>query len=148
MSNLPNITCPVSAQRVNENVVRVVALQVLLLAVLGIYSFNFYISIFLAADFAIRTFTSGKWSILRFVALQINAGMKIKPTFVDAAPKKFAAGVGILFSVLIATFQYFHYPLLAYSVGGILVICAFLEGVIGYCVGCTVYTLVVKPFAK
>lgn len=143
-----DISCPVSAERVNENVVRTVALEVLMLAIISLSAANYIISGILAADFAIRAFTKGDFSVLRFIALQINKILQLKIVPIGAAPKKFAAGVGFVFALSISVFQYLQMPYAAYSIGAILLICAFLEGVLGFCVGCVVYTLAVRPFLK
>jgi hypothetical protein len=148
MSTYSDINCPISEERVNENVVRTVALLVFLLVSLSLYLNSCYISGFLAIDFATRAFTNGKWSILRFIALQLNQLLKIKPVSIDAAPKKFAAGLGIIFSIAIACLQYFQLPIAAFAIGAILLICAFLECVLSFCVGCLVYTLVTKLLIK
>ncbi|MDX2195818.1 MAG: DUF4395 domain-containing protein [Cytophagales bacterium] len=135
-----DITCPVSPQRVNENVVRTVAVFVLMIATLSLYLNLYVLSAFLAVDFAIRAFTDGRASLLKNISKYLVQVLKIGERPIDAAPKKFAAGVGALFSISISLLQIFHFPYAAYAVGGILFICAFLEGFVGFCVGCVIYS--------
>src|ERR1017187_5447459 len=105
MKNNNELVCPVSAERVNENAVRTVAVISLVLVLLSLYLNNFVISGFLALDFMLRAFFNGKASALKALAKGFvrYAGLGNKP--VDAAPKKFAASLGLVFALLISGFQ-------------------------------------------
>ena len=144
-----NIICPISADRVNENVARVGAFFVILLTLAGLFTGFWPLFFALGADFALRSFTSGELSPIRFAAKWtakqvLNLGEK--PT--DAAPKKFAAGVGVAFSLAIGLLLLLQWNTAALVVGGILLTCAALESFLGFCVGCVVYTALVVPFLK
>ena len=64
--------------------------------------------------------------------------LRLSPKPVDAAPQKFAARIGIVFSALSGLL----------FVAGVLVVCATLEAALGYCVGCKVYALLPRPLAR
>jgi len=100
----------------------------------------------LAADFYLRAFTTGKYSPIKIAARHFGnyVGVGLKPT--DAAPKKFAAGIGLVFTIAIANLQWFGFTVLADSLGTMLLICAILESFFGYCLGCVIYTFTVAPF--
>lgn len=139
MSELLNESCPVSGVKVNENVVRVIALYTVIITSVSLY-FNLYaLTFLLSVDFAIRAFTDGEYSVLRLLALKTVSVLNIKAKPVDAAPKKFAALLGYLFSINIFVFQFFEITIIAHVLGFMLVACALLEGVLGFCVGCVVY---------
>lgn len=142
------VSCPISAERVNENVVRIIAAMVVVIASYSVLYLNFYAIIFLTVDFATRAFTSGKLSLLKFIALKIVKGLAIanKPT--DLAPKKFAATLGFAFCAIIGLcylFQ-FYYAVIALTI--VLIVFAILESVFAICVGCYVYSFWQSIFKK
>ena len=140
------ITCPISAEKVNENIARVVAFFTILVVVTGAYFKLPILIALLAADFFLRAFTNGRYSPLKYLARRSSdyLGLDEKPT--DAAPKKFAAGIGLLFSIAIAGLLWFHYDVAVYLLAGVLLICAGLESFKGFCLGCVIYTFFILPF--
>jgi hypothetical protein len=140
------ITCPVSAVKVNENIARVVAFFTILVVITGTYFKLPILIALLAIDFFLRAFTNGKYSPLKYLARRSSdyLGLDEKPT--DAAPKKFAAGIGLFFSLAIAGLLWFHFDTAAYLLSGVLLICAGLESFKGFCLGCVIYTFLILPF--
>lgn len=134
------LSCPVSAERVNENVIRIIALMVVLIATYSVLYLNFYAILFLTIDFATRAFTSGKYSLLKFLALKIANGLSIvnKPT--DLAPKKFAATLGFIFSAVICVCYLFNFLYAAIALTIVMLVFAVLESAFAICVGCYVYS--------
>ncbi|RZK74795.1 MAG: DUF4395 family protein [Pedobacter sp.] len=96
------VSCPISVERVNENVIRVIALLVITMALSSIFYLGIYAVLFLVIDFATRAFTSGKFSLLKFFALNIAKGLKLPNKVTNLAPKKFAATLGFVFCLLIS----------------------------------------------
>ncbi len=140
------VSCPVSAVKVNENIARVVAFFTILVVITGAYFKLPILIALLAIDFFLRAFTNGKYSPLKYLARRSSdyLGLDEKPT--DAAPKKFAAGIGLFFTLAIAALQLFHYDVASYSLAALLLICAGLESFKGFCLGCVIYTFLVLPF--
>ncbi|MBL7889803.1 MAG: DUF4395 domain-containing protein [Bacteroidia bacterium] len=139
-----NITCPVSAGRTDENVVRAVALLTLIISAFVLITDNYLLSLFLFADFVLRGFNLGKYSVLRFVSKYIVEVLNIKPKPIDSAPKLFAAKIGIVFALLIFIAQILNLYALFISAILVLIACAFLESVFGICLGCYFYTILNK----
>lgn len=135
-----NLQCPVSPLRTDENVVRIIAFQVVLLTLLSIWASNPFLFLFLFFDFSIRAFTDGKWSILRQIGMQLSSLLKLKKKVIPAEPKKFAALLGSIFSIVVSGFYFMHFEIAASSIGLILVLCAVLESFLGICIGCHFYT--------
>jgi hypothetical protein len=132
---------------VEENAVRFVAGQVVILSVIVLITQSALLALALGIDFSIRSFTS--WpSPLAFIAKLLVKNLNITPVRIFAAPKKFAATVGAVFSFSIFLLFFFEFTTAAYAVGGILIFCAALESVFKICVGCYVYDWLVAPFAK
>ncbi len=148
MSNGSTISCPISVIRINENVARVAAFYTFLIAITSLLSHSYLLTFLLGVDFAIRSFLPSVFSPLRFISGQTAILLDLKKVPVDAAPKRFAAGVGFLFCFLIATCQLFDFNFASYLIGSVLLICAFLESVFAYCVGCVVYTFLQRIFKK
>lgn len=148
MQEAININCSVSAERINENAARTAAFFTVIITVAGIWFDSYILIILLGADFAIRAFTKGKASPLRFLSRQTVQLLRIREKPTDAAPKKFAAGVGMIFCIAIVCMQLLTYFTTAAVVAGILLFCAILEGAGGICLGCIVYTFMVLPFTQ
>ena len=141
-----NINCPVSADKVNEHVVRAAAFFTIGIVAIGLYYNQPFIVLLLAVDFMLRAFTDGNYSPVKFFAKKMVVILNSKPKLTDAAPKKFAASLGVLFCMLIVFFQLIKYTLIANFIAGMLLVCAGLEGALGICLGCIVYTFFVLPF--
>ncbi len=129
---------------VNENVVRIIAAQVVVLGIVIIFTQSTFIALFLAADFALRAFTYLQ-SPLAIVAHKIAELFHLKRKLIFAPPKKFAATLGFTFSLFIALLLYFNLPLAAIATAGVLIGCAVLESVFKVCLGCYAYNLIVSP---
>jgi hypothetical protein len=63
---------------------------------------------------------------------------------VDRAPKRFAAGVGFLFSLAVLVLSFTPYTLAAGVLAGILILFAGLEAFVAFCAGCYVYFFLKK----
>jgi Domain of unknown function (DUF4395) len=132
--------CPVDFIPINENKARLTAFFVFILTIVYVLNGFWLIMAFLLVDFSLRTFNLGKYSLLGFISDAIIKQLKIKNKLVDRAPKRFAAGVGLVFSLAILVAGYFHQPLIVYSLSGVLLFFAFLESFLGFCAGCYVYS--------
>lgn len=139
-----SLICPVSKEKVNKSVVRITALFIATFVAVYALTGNLYFILGITIDFVIRAFTSAKFSPLSFLAHKTAYLLKIKPQFIDKAPKLFASRVGFLFSV--ATIALFPINIVAsVIVSLILMSFALLEAVFDFCMGCVVYTYVVLP---
>ena len=149
MNNLISIICPVSNAKADENVVRTSAILTVLITATAVLVNSYLILFLLAVDFAIRSFFSGIGSPLKILSNHIAGIMNIRnKKFIDAAPKKFAALLGMTFSLLAGLLLLFHLPVAAMITASILIFCAFLEGVYGFCLGCFVYTILTSSSGK
>lgn len=133
--------CPVDFIPINENKARLTAFFVFILTIVYILNSFWLIIAFLVIDFSLRAFNLGKYSLLGFISDAIIKQLKIKNKPVDRAPKRFAAGVGLVFSLAILITGYFHQLLIVYALSCVLLFFAFLESGFGFCAGCYVYTV-------
>lgn len=146
MSGSNTVVCPISTERMNENVVRLVALLVIIVTLLGLLTGSWLVFLLLAVDFGLRAFSSGFYSPLRQIAQWIAQKSSLSVKLTDAAPKKFAAGIGLVFGFSIALALTLKWNAIAAGLSGILVFCAFLESALSFCVGCVVYSLLNRFF--
>jgi len=139
-----NLQCPVEFVPINENKARVVAFFVLVLAIVFLFTNIWLIPAFLVVDFSFRVSTLGKFSLLALLADALVKQFRIanKPT--DRAPKRFAAGVGLIFSAAILVSLFLHWDIVTVVLAVILAFFAFLESFLGFCAGCYVYTFLQK----
>lgn len=144
MSNQSRSSVQIIDDRANENVIRIIAFQTVVLTGIVIYYQSYLMALLLAIDFSIRAYSSGNLSLLKQIAMVISKALKISPKPIFAPPKKFAASLGFIFSLLIATLYVFQLNSFAIVVGGLLIFCAILESVFGICIGCYVYTFINK----
>ncbi len=136
MSQLNNFG--LAPSQVDENKVRVTAFGVLLLTIALLFTQWQPLAWFLSLDFALRSFNFGKYSPLGIVSGQITQLLKweVKPIFYP--PKRFAARIGLLFSLVLAGLLLVQLNI--WAVGGVLAFFAGLESLLGICAGCYVYS--------
>ena len=127
--------------------VRLVAGEVLLVAVIAALTRQPWLFGALAVDFILRAGFGPKASPLALVASRLlRPRVKAAPRPTAGPPKRFAATVGAVFSVAIPVTYYLgrHNSLtgltvLAWALIAIMVVFPFLESVLGICVGCIVF---------
>jgi hypothetical protein len=130
--------------QLNEKVVRVNAFLTILIASVSLILKNEWLILFLAFDFFIRGYT--KWpSPVSFVSKFIVKLLNLTPIAIYAPPKKFAAKVGFVFSIVIFLFTLVQWEFMSILVSIILIACAFLEAFLKICVGCYVYDWFIVP---
>lgn len=131
----------------DENVVRIIAGLVLIIATLALVLHSQILFLLLSFDFALRAFTYQP-APLAAIAKLIARSLQLSPYPIFAAPKRFAAGLGFAFSFLIFILFSFDLHLAAYVAGGLLLTCALLEAAFRICVGCYLFSWVVAPIMR
>ena len=99
---MKNLVCPISDQRVNEQVTRFNAMFVIGIIVLAFLLNSVSLFVFLMVDFFIRAFTEIKYSPISFASYSLNNALNFPIKMIDKAPKIFAARLGFLMSAVIA----------------------------------------------
>ena len=135
-------TCPISFNRVDANFVRIIAAQVISIALLLIFTQELIFALILFFDFSVRILNLKQLSILAYISQFIIKYFKIEVELCDEAPKRFALYMGIIIITLFTIFYFFHLNIMASLLVSSLLVCAFLEATFDYCVGCKVYHLI------
>lgn len=140
--------CPISTDRVNSKLTKIYS--IVTFTVVSIFLFTpFKEIIYLSAfDFIIRIFWGIKFSPICSV---IKYGLKVGNVpvhMVNAGPKKFAAKVGMLFTVLISIGVILDLPSLSFVSGGIAFVAIGAEVFFDYCLACTIYSYLPESWKK
>ena len=139
-----NAICPVSFEKVNENAVRITAIQTVLAILLFLFSSWKWIILIVTVDFYLRGFGKAKYSPFAWISKKLLVPLKSKPVMIDAAPKIFAARIGFLFSCMLFVCWLFNLTIAALIIGIMFAACAFLEAAFRFCVACKMYPFVCK----
>ncbi len=145
---MKQIVCPISKDKVNEQVVRLNAIIGVLLVIAGFAFDSVFYMLFLMSDFFIRAFTPARFSPISFVSHWITNTMRLGDKQIDKAPKIFAARLGFLLLLVLNILFLTGAQAPAMIVGGIFVLFAMLEFALAICIGCIIYTYLVLPFYK
>jgi len=145
---MKNILCPISDQRINEQITRFNAMFTIGIIVLAFVLNSVFLFVFMMADFFIRAFTQLKFSPLSYVSYYLNNVFNFQVRMIDRAPKIFAARLGFLMTTAITGLFILNLKLAAIVIAGILIFFASLEFLFAICAGCMIYTYLILPFYK
>ncbi|MBU0632725.1 DUF4395 domain-containing protein [bacterium] len=133
--------CPISFQKVDETSVRMHAAFICILGLIFIVNDNIVWLAILLYDFIVRIIGYPRFSPLFLLSRSLVNVMSLQPHIVDAGPKQFAAKIGLIFIISAIVAYVNDYGYTAAYIIVILSICAFLEAVFAFCVGCEMYPL-------
>ena len=128
--------------QINESKVRLIALIVFALTLFYLFSNALIFPLFLVLDFLLRSFNLGKFSLLAILSDQIIKLLRLSLTPVYYPPKRFAARIGLVFSLLILLLHLLGWQPFLPAI--VLAFFAFLESFFGFCAGCYVYNFFVR----
>lgn len=145
---MKNLVCPISDQRINEQVTRFNALFAIGIIVLAFVMNSAILLVFLMADFFIRAFTEIKFSPLNFASHYLSNALSLPVKLIDKAPKVFAARLGFLMTAVISGLFVLEFSLASIIVSSLLIFFAMLEFLFAICAGCMIYNYLILPFYK
>ncbi len=145
---MKNLVCPISDQRVNEQVTRFNAFFAIVVIIAAFVLNSMFLFAFLMADFFIRAFTEIKFSPISFVSHYLSNALSLPVKMIDKAPKVFAARLGFLVTFMITGLFILELPIAWMVIAGALIFFASLEFLFTICVGCLIYTYLILPFFK
>ena len=121
-----------------------VAGVVLVMAIVTLATGFYWVLIPLAYGFWARVLTGPTLSPLGFLAQRVIAPRLGPPKHVPGPPKRFAQGMGAIMSTaaLVLAFAVSHTA--AEVVLALLIPAASLESILGYCVGCRIFSLLMR----
>ncbi|NCU05532.1 MAG: DUF4395 domain-containing protein [Chitinophagaceae bacterium] len=131
--------CPVDFVKVDEKRVRFTAFWVLLPGTGFLVTGYAAVWAVLAVDFFLRAARLGKFSPFNILSGFVTGVLGLVPKPVDQSPKRFAASVGFVFSFVLFFVTAGGFQVTAIVLTGLLLLFAFLESALGFCVGCYIY---------
>jgi hypothetical protein len=131
---------------VNEVSARLVAGGVVLMSVATIAFDQPWLTAVIAYGFLARVLTGPTLSPLgQIVTRWITPNLPFAERLVPGPPKRFAQGIGVAFSLTAAVLALgFAEHTAAYVVLALLIVAATLESVFGICLGCRLFTLLMR----
>lgn len=132
-------SCPISLHRIDTNFVRIVAAQVITIALLLLFTHHLIFAIILLFDFSVRVLKLKALSPFGLIAKIIIKQFQIKAQPCDEAPKRFALFLGLGIIGFFTLLFVLGLTKTASIFVGILLVCAFLEASFDYCIGCKIY---------
>ena len=132
-------SCPISNQRIDTNLVRVISFQIFFFTLLFAVTQNMLFMGIILFDLTVRVLRKDSFSLFaqtgKFILEQWNA----VPRYTDESPKRFALYLGLSMTVTITALAFFGLFKTAVAVALILMICAFIEVLFDFCIGCKIY---------
>lgn len=143
-------TCPISLRRVDSNMVRAISFQVALFTVILLITQESIFALILLFDFFMRTLRQLHLSPFHIISKFVLDGWGIAPKLCDESPKRFALYMGLVTSLFLVVFYSAGFTAFATVITVILLICALLETLFDFCIGCKIYYAIqiVKGFLK
>ena len=130
---------------VNETSARLVATGAVIMSVLFVTTANPYILIPLTYGFIARVLMGPRISPLGRIATQIITPRLSGPhKLVAGPPKRFAQGIGALFSATGSILWIADFHVAARVVVAMLAVAASLEAFIGFCLGCAIFSKLMR----
>ena len=131
--------CPISTRRVDANMVRVISFQVALFTLLLLITKESAFAFVLLFDFFMRTLRQSHLSPFYTVAKFVLDGWGVAPKLCDESPKRFALYMGLVASLFLVLFYAAGFTTFATVISIVLLICALLETLLDFCIGCKIY---------
>ena len=135
-------SCPISTRRVDANMARIISFQVALFTMIFLVSQESFFVLLILLDFFIRALRQSNFSPFQIVGHFALKGWGIAPKLCDESPKRFALYLGLGTSLFIVIFFVAGFTTLASVLSIILLICALLETLFDFCIGCKIYYVI------
>jgi len=136
--------CSYTGVSVDENTARFAAFLTVVIVALAVATGWTWILALLGVDFALRAWARGRGSLLAATGRRLSRALGLAARPVDAGPKAFAAKIGVVFSLTAAVLGILGQTWAAAAVALVLGACAALEAFVGFCVGCLMYSVLMR----
>ena len=136
--------CPLIFRQIDATVVRIGSSFVILTIALFLMTSQVGLLYLLSADFLIRLYGDKAYSPVYVLSVMVKSLFKMRTKMEDAGAKRLAAQFGLLFLLLLITGHHLHLDLFLYMTAVLFLLCASMELLFGYCVGCKVYVVIKK----
>jgi len=132
-------SCPISQKRIDSNLVRVISFLVVVFTLLFSMTQMLPFILVVLFDITMRVMRREAYSPFIYLSQFILSRWKVEPHYTDESPKRFALYLGFAMAASITLLAFAGLMKLAVVVALIMVICAFLEVLFDFCIGCKLY---------
>ena len=132
-------SCPISRRRVDANMTRAISFQVALFTIMLLITQESLFALLLLFDFTMRTLRWSKLSPFYLISHFILTVWGIAPKLCDESPKRFALYLGLGISLFLVFLSFGGYASMTMIITVILFVCALLETLFDFCIGCKLY---------
>lgn len=122
--------------------IRAISFQVALFAMILLLSQELFFAWVLLFDFLMRMLRLSGFSPFHIVGTFAIAGSRLAPKLCDESPKRFALYLGLVTSLSIVIFYMADLTVFATALAILLLICALLETLFDFCIGCKIYYVI------
>jgi hypothetical protein len=143
---MDNIICPISTEKIDLNVSRLTAFINVVLMGIFVFTLNPFCLAVVIVDYFIRAAMDGRYSPINIVSAQIVGLLPLEKKTKDLAQKVFASRLGFLCAFVSGIFLFLGYTTGSLITISILLVLAFADAVLNFCVGCLIYNHLVYPF--
>ncbi len=135
-------SCPISTRRVDTNMVRIISFHVVVFTLVLIFTQNNFFALILLFDFAVRLLRMTEWSPFHILGKIVLNRWGTEPKLCDESPKRFALYLGLSISLFLALLYLAGNVQIATFVAIVLLVCALLETLFDFCIGCKIYYII------
>jgi len=122
--------------------VRMISFQVALFTFILLITQESSYALVIFFDFLMRALRLSSFSPFQMVGRFVLKGWRVAPKPCDESPKRFALYLGLVTSLFIVVLYFADFVLFATVVAVILLICALLETLFDFCIGCKLYYVI------
>lgn len=141
-----NLICPVSNEKIDSYVSQLTSFMNFTLVLVSIITHKPLFLYMAAFDCCIRAFSSGRFSPLRLIAIQLTKIFRWEPKMIDKASKVFASSLGFLCLLVSSILINIDLSVASNVIAGMATSLFLLDAFGIICVGCLIYHTVVFPF--
>lgn len=139
-------SCPLNFESVDSYIARFIALNVSVLLIAYMVTFNTFILYFLFFDFMMRLFCKKEYSPLFHISRALKKVFRLEDKFTDGGAKRLAGYFGLFFILLLIAGNNLNIDMFSIAVSVIFLFCALLEAFFSYCLGCKIYFIIKKMY--
>jgi hypothetical protein len=118
---------------------RIISFQVSLFTVILLFTQESFFALVILFDFLMRALRLSNFSPFEIAGKLLISKWGIAPKLCDESPKRFALYLGLVTSLFIVVFYFADFTIFATVIAIILLICALLEVLFDFCIGCKLY---------
>lgn len=139
-------SCPIAFRTIDNTVSRLNSMSIGLLLIAYLLTLQQWILLLIIYDFTVRLYGNKNYSLIQKLSLTIQKRLMLKHDPIDAGAKRVAAMMGLGMGILLFFLSFTEVELLLYIIAAFFLICASMEFLISFCLGCEVYHIYKKFF--